>query len=101
MIIGNMSDSPDWIFYRDNKPTQVKVMPRLIAEFPEFHARWEKHLEFWQGEPAGHYNDIAQFAHFVVEDLYPNGKTADLQHAFDLMEQWLVNGNQNLRDLIA
>jgi hypothetical protein len=101
MIMANMNDNPDWIFYRDNKPNEAEVMPRLIAEFPGFHARWEKHLESWHGEPAGHYNDIAQFVHFVVEDLYPTGKTADLQHAFELVEQWLVNGNRNLRDLIA
>ena len=61
----------------------------------------EKHLEFWKGEPAGHYNDVAEFAHFVVEDLYPNGDAKALQHAFDLMEHWPVNGSQNLRNLIA
>jgi hypothetical protein len=96
-----MGGNPDWIFYHDDKPSEAEVMPRLIAEFPGFRPRWEKHLEFWKGEPAGSYNDIAEFAHFVVDDLYPNGSTADLQRAFDLMEQWLVNGNQNLRGLIA
>jgi hypothetical protein len=78
-----------------------QVMPRLIAEFPAFRPRWEKHLESWKGKTAGSYNDIAEFAHFVVHDLYPNGNTADVQRAFALMEQWLVNGNRNLRDLIT
>lgn len=96
-----MGGDPDWIFYRDDKANDAEVMPRLVPEFPAFRPRWERHLEFWEGEPAGSYNDIAEFAHFVVEDLYPNGNTADLQRAFDLMEQWLVNGNQNLRNLIA
>jgi hypothetical protein len=96
-----MGGNPDWVFYHDDKPNAAVVMPRLIAEFPGFRPRWEKHLELWKGKPAGSYNDIAQFAHFVVKDLYPNGNTADLQRAFDLMEQWLVNGNQNLRDPIA
>jgi hypothetical protein len=54
-----------------------------------------------EGKPAGSCNDIAEFAHFVVEDLDPNGNSADLQRAFDLMEHWLVNGNQKLRDLVA
>ena len=93
--------NPDWIFYRDDKPSEAEVMPRLIAEFPAFRPRWEKHIELWKGERAGSYNDISEFAHFVVKDLYPNGNTADLQRAFDLMEHWLVNGNQNLRNLIA
>ena len=96
-----MGGNPDWIFYHDDKPGEAEVMPRLIAEFPGFRPRWEKHLEVWQGEPAGSYNDIAEFAHFVVQDLYPDGYTADLQRAFALMEHWLVNGNRNLRELIA
>ena len=96
-----MGGNPDWVFYRDDKPNEAEVMPRLVAEFPGFRPRWEKHLELWKGKAAGNYNDIAEFAHFVVEDLYPNHNTSDLQRVFDLMEHWLVNGNQNLRDLIA
>ena len=96
-----MSGNPDWTFYRDDKPSEAEVMPRLVAEFPTFRPRWEKHLEWWKGEPAGNYNDIAEFVHFVVQDLYPSGNTEDLQHAFDLMENWLVNGNENLRGLIT
>ena len=96
-----MSDNPDWTFYRDDKPSEAEVMPRLVADFPAFRPRWEKHLEWWKREPAGNYNDIAQFVHFIVEDLYPSGDTKGLQRAFDLMEHWLVNGNQNLRNLIA
>jgi hypothetical protein len=92
---------PDWVFHRDDKLAEAEVLPRLIADFPDFRPRWEKHLDFWKGKPAGSYNDIAEFAYFVVQDLYPSGNTADLQRAFDLMEHWLVNGNQNLRDLVA
>jgi hypothetical protein len=92
---------PDWVFHHNGELTEAEVLPRLIADFPGFRPRWEKHLDFWKGKPAGGYNDIAEFAHFVVQDLYPNGNTAELQHAFELMEHWLVNGNQNLRTLIA
>ncbi len=101
MIVPDMGNHPDWIFYRDDKPSEADVMPRLLAEFPGFRPRWEKHLELWKGKPAGSYNDITQFVHFVVEDLYPNRNTEDLQRAFDLMEHWLVNGNKNLPDLIG
>ena len=95
------SRMPDWIFHRDDKLTEAEVMPRLVAEFPAFRPRWEKHLESWKGEAAGNYNDVAEFVHFVVQDLYPSGNTEGLQHAFDLMEHWLVNGNEHLRGLIA
>jgi len=96
-----MSDNPDWVFYHDDKATETEIMPRLVEEFPGFRPRWEKHLSFWKGEPAGGYNDISEFAHFVVKELYPSGKTEEVQHAFDLMEQWLVNGNQKVRDLVV
>ena len=65
-----MSGTPDWTFYRDDKATEAEVMPRLVAEFPTFRPRWEKHLESWKGEAAGNYSDIAEFVHFVVQDLY-------------------------------
>jgi hypothetical protein len=96
-----MSNNPDWVFYHDDKMTEAEIMPRLVEEFSGFRSRWEKHLEFWKGEPAGGYNDISVFAHFVVEELYPSGKTEELQRAFDLMEQWLVNGNQKVGDLVV
>jgi hypothetical protein len=75
---------PNWVFYRDDKLTEAEVMPRLVADFPRFRPRWEKHPELWKGKSAGSYNDIAEFAHFVVKDLYPNGNSADPQRAFDL-----------------
>ena len=75
-----MSDEPNWVFSSNSgKPTASDIMPRLVEEFPKFRPRWEKHLEFWKGEPAGGYNDMAQFAHFVVEDLYPSGETKQVQ----------------------
>lgn len=47
-----MGNNPDWVFYHHDGPTGAEVMPRLLAEFPGFGPRWEKHLEFWGGEPA-------------------------------------------------
>jgi hypothetical protein len=96
-----MSDNPDWVFYHDGKMTEAEIMPRLVEEFPEFRPRWEQHLSSWKGKAAGGYNDISVFAHFVVEELYPSGKTQELQRAFDLMEQWLVNGNNKVRELVV
>jgi hypothetical protein len=97
-----MSDEPNWIFApRSGKPTAADIMPRLVEEFPGFRPRWEKHLAQWKGEPAGGYIDIAEFAHFVVEELYPNGEIEKVQHAFDLMEEWLANGDRSASDLVV
>ena len=98
-----MANNPDWGFYSHDGPTEAEVMPRLIAEFPglRLHPRWEKHLEFWEGEPAGNYNDITQFVYFLVQDLYPSGKTEEVQRAFDLMEHWLNTSNVNVQELVV
>jgi hypothetical protein len=68
---------------------------------PGFRPRWEKHLSFWEGEPASGYNDISEFAQFVVKELYPGGRTEETQRAFELMEQWLVNGNNKVQELVV
>ena len=98
--MADMGNNPDWIFYRHDGPVEADVMPRLVAEFPGFRPRWEKHLEYWEGKPAGYYNDITKFVYFVVEDLYPSGKIDEVRHAFDLMEYLLKNGNHGVRDLV-
>ncbi len=76
-------------------------MPRLVAEFPGFRSRWEKHVESWNGKPAGNYNDITQFVYFVVEDLYPSGKTEEVHRLFDMMEDWLKNGSHGVQELVV
>ena len=76
-------------------------MSRLVAEFPGFRPRWEKHLELWKGKPAGSYNDITEFVYFVVRDLYPSGKTEETKHVFELMEYCLKNGDKSLRELVV
>lgn len=93
-------NDPNWIFYQHDGPTEVDVMPRLVEEFPDFRPRWEKHLEWWEGKPAGHFNDITVFARFALEDLYANRKTGELKRAFDLMEYWLEKGSSGLQQLI-
>jgi hypothetical protein len=99
--MANMANNPDWIFYQHDGPTEADIMPRLVADFPGFRPRWEQHLKFWEGEPAGNYNDITQFVYFVVRDLHPSGKTEEVQHAFDLMEHWLTNGNKGVQELVV
>ncbi len=99
--MADMGNDPDWIFYRHDGPVEADVVPRLVAEFPGFRPRWEKYLEFYEGESAGNYIDIAQFVYFVVGDLYASGKIEEVQHAFDLMEYLLRNGNHGVRELVV
>jgi len=73
----------------------------LVKSFPDFSERWREHLGNWGGEPAGSYNDMAEFVHFVVEDLYERNRVSEVQRAFDLLEGLLVEGDQSVRDLVG
>lgn len=73
----------------------------LVDAFPEFSDRWRRHLAHWGGEPAGSYNDMAEFVHFVVEDLYEKGQIDDVRRAFELLETLFVEGDQATKDLIG
>jgi hypothetical protein len=73
----------------------------LVEGFPAFSPRWRKHLEYWRGEPAGNYIDMAEFVHFVVEDLYEKGNLDEMRRVFDCLERLFAEGNQETRDLIA
>ncbi len=73
----------------------------IVKSFPTFSERWKAHLERWRGKPAGSYNDMAEFVHFVVEDLYEKGETAEVRSVFESMEQRLREGDQEVRNLIV
>jgi hypothetical protein len=73
----------------------------LVESFPNFSNRWRSHLAHWRGEPAGSYIDMAEFVHFVVEDLYEQGNLDETRRVFECLERLFVEGNQETRDLIG
>jgi len=73
----------------------------LVNRFPAFLPRWRKHLEGWAGKPAGEYNHMREFVHFVVEDLYEQGNFDDMRGVFNYLEKLFNEGNQETRDLIG
>jgi hypothetical protein len=77
------------------------VITQLCEAFPAFSERWKKHVEWWGGNPAGSYLDMAEFVHFAVEDLYEEGNLDDTRRVFTLLEQFLVGADQETRNLIG
>jgi hypothetical protein len=77
------------------------IFGSLLAASPAFSDRWRKHIESWSGEPAGDYNDMSEFVHFVVEDLHGKGKLDDVRKVFEFMEWQLQGSDQETRDLIG
>lgn len=80
--------------------TISEVMPLLVNNFPAFRSRWEKHVSWWNGEPAGFYNDIAEFAHFIIES-YASKDIGTVQRAFQQMERWLEDGTKEVQELVV
>ncbi len=44
---------------------------------------------------------MAEFVHFVVEDLYEMGNLDDVRRVFEFMERLLAEGDQETRDLVV
>jgi len=78
-----------------------ETMLTLVETFPAFIPRWRNHLGRWRGKPAGQYNDMGEFVHFVVEDLYEKGNLDELRRVFDCLEKLLAEGSQGTLDLIG
>ena len=73
----------------------------ILEAFPAFSERWREHVEWWGGKPAGSYNDMAEFVHFVVEDLYDKNNLDEVRRVFQLMERLLSGGTEDTRNLIG
>jgi hypothetical protein len=82
-------------------PFSHPLIFEITKAFPEFAPRWKEHVAYWQGHPAGAYLDLAEFVHFVVEDLYDKGGVQEVQRTFDFMELALVTGNEDTKGLVS
>jgi hypothetical protein len=83
------------------EPSTSGIISALRQAFPDFSDRWEKHVAWWGGKPAGSYMDMAEFVHFVVEDVYEKGNLDETRSIFQLLEKLLVEANQETRNLIG
>jgi hypothetical protein len=73
-----------------------QIMPLILARCPGFQPIWEKHQKFWKGEEAGIYNDLAEFATFIV-DAYARQDTEPIVVAFGIIEELLGAGDEEVR----
>lgn len=77
------------------------VMLALLKAFPAFSGRWKEHVASCGGEQAGAYNDMAEFVHFVIDELYDEGNWHEVRRVFQLMEQFLIGADEDRRNLIG
>jgi hypothetical protein len=77
------------------------TISRLQKAFPDFTMGRRKQIGGWAGKASGSYNEMAEFVHFVVEDLYEKGRLDETRRAFQLLDGLLVEENDDTRGLIG
>ena len=83
------------------EPSTSPVISALRQAFPDFADRWKKHIAWWSGNPAGSYNDMAEFVLFVVEDVYEKGNLDEARRIFEFIEKLLAEADQETRNFIG
>ncbi len=62
-----------------------EMFDMLLEACPNIEKDWKEHLEYWGEEKPGDYTNIAEFAHYVVDE---HQKIADfLSNFFSLVEK--------------
>jgi hypothetical protein len=74
-----------------------EMIPMLLAVCPEFRTRWEEHVAYWSGEPAGVYNDIGEFVAYLL-DSYEQGQIDCVRAAFNMLERFLGEGDAETKE---
>jgi hypothetical protein len=84
-----------------DEPSTSAVISNLRRAFPDFLERWRKYIADEGGNSCGSYTDMAEVAHFVVEDVYEKGNIDETRRIFQFLEQQLAGADQETRDLIG
>jgi hypothetical protein len=82
-------------------PLANPILSTLLKSFPGFMPRWREHLACWAGETPGPYVDMAEFVHFVVEDLYEKDKHNELKLVFEFFERQLDGADEDTRGFLG
>ena len=75
------------------------VIPRLLASCPSLTVPWKAHLDDWDGDERGNFNDAAVAAHLLVELLEAHD-LQQLQRGLATIEDLLVGGDQEARAML-
>lgn len=82
-------------------PLSKPILSTLVQSFPDFLPRWREHIAYWGGEPAGAYNDMSEFARFVIEDLYDQDRRDEVKRVFQVFDGLLDGSDEETTGLIA
>lgn len=74
------------------------IIPLVLCACPGFRSRWENHVAYWNGEPAGIYNDMQEFVAYLIET-FKHGGTDSVRAALDVLERLLVEGDSDTKEV--
>ena len=77
-----------------------EMMNLILRTVPAFHASWQAHLDYWEGDAAGLCNDMQVFGEYVIKALQESSPL-DLSMVFNLIERLLVEGDTAVKDAAA
>lgn len=80
--------------------SKEQCMDLILSSVPEFGQAWEGHKDYWKGEEAGLCNDVAAFSDYVAEQIN-HGERDNLKTIFDLIEEMITEGDQDVQDVVA
>jgi hypothetical protein len=80
--------------------SKTDCMQLVFNKFPGFQERWQKHLDWWEGEEAGLCNDMSQFSRYVTE-LIMNKQIGTLPQIFDFVETLMIDGDADVQNAAA
>lgn len=80
--------------------TKAEVVRRLVTACPGFNDAWQAHLQWWEGEPAGEYNDLGALAEWIV-DRMADGDIEYFPALFTEVEALLRDANTEVRNLLV
>lgn len=73
-----------------------QIVPMLLEACPEIQTDWQRHRADWNDEEAGIYNDLAVFAHFIV-NAFSKNETARFPAVFQVIEALLSDGTEEVK----
>lgn len=78
---------------------QEQIMNRLLAACPSYRKRYERYIEqhYEVGEKRLIYVDIGDFVEYAI-DCDQSGKTEEFEDLFEVIEQFLVNGDAEIQE---
>jgi hypothetical protein len=79
---------------------KAEAVRRLVGICPDFRDAWEAHLDYWNGEPAGEYNDLGALAQWLVDRMEAQN-TSCFPALFKDFEDLLASSDANRRDLLV